>query len=230
MTRVAFLTAVARRWCRLHAARAYDPATTHAGADRARGARVGAAPRSVARAVAPPGRVRARWAVARRVPTHAGAGARGAAGDASTHRRAGSRRPRRHRARAGLDRRWIRHRHHAGRARPAFLLRPEPGQRTVAGRRAGVAGEHARSVARFERRLRALFAGTIVQHDRAAVDGVAARARERRGAGRASRGPGGGDRRGPPAAARDRARARLAGAGRRADDPRRRRRAGPRPQ
>ena len=110
--------------------------------DRARGARLRAAPRAGARAVAAARAVRADRAVARPAADGPGADARGAAGRARSvgrlHARAGRRR-----ARAGVGDRRVGHRDDAGRARPGLLLRPEPRLRAVAGGRARVARKHA---------------------------------------------------------------------------------------
>ena len=138
--------------------------------------------------------------------------------------------PRRRRAGAGLGDRGLGHRGDAGRARPVLLLRPEPRRRPVAGGR-GWRRWATRCGCWWTRAaFRALFDRHPLQHDRAPVDRVAARARERRRA--ATRFTPGWRRRSPASrrGAGDGARAGAAGAGRRAGGPRGRGRAGARPQ
>ena len=211
------------------AARAYDPATTHAGLTE-RAALASQLHRVLARALSRPLGLFEPVALSLDdLPQAAGAVAGGASGGARPvggwQRGAGRRR-----AGARLGDCGVGHRVDARGARPVLLLRPGSRVRPVAVGRGGVAGQHAGPVAGRGRRLSRAVHRHAVQHDRAPVDRVAARARKRRRARRVSRRAGGGDRRRPPAAPGNGARAGVAGAGRRADGPRGCGRAGARPQ
>ena len=115
-------------------ARAYDPATTHAGLTE-RAALASGLHRVLSRALSRPLGLFEPIALSLDEMAQAQAQSLEARLAALDPRRAAAPGPRRRRAGAGVGDRRLRHRHHAGGARPGFLLRPEPGGRAVAGGR-----------------------------------------------------------------------------------------------